>query len=90
MVVPEAADQRFICWNRTVPWVEAYGWLARFNSQGAKVPTKLADGEDEKVFLWNNDKSKKILGMQYIDAEATIVDMAESCIKAGKYTPEGN
>eukprot|EP00931_Biecheleriopsis_adriatica_P049468 TRINITY_DN28618_c0_g1_i1.p1 TRINITY_DN28618_c0_g1~~TRINITY_DN28618_c0_g1_i1.p1 ORF type:complete len:324 (-),score=59.08 TRINITY_DN28618_c0_g1_i1:62-1033(-) len=78
--VPEAAGNRIIACNTYVTWKQVYDWLAQ---KGSKVPTEMDDGEDKKPDQWNNDKSKKLLGIEYTQAESTFVDMAESLIAFG-------
>eukprot|EP00961_Rhodomonas_salina_P151343 2037313-Rhodomonas_salina.2 len=78
--LPEAANQRFILYNVKGTHPEVYGWLAKFNDRGAKVPTKLAEGEDTGGDPVDNSRSQKVLKIEYIPLEKTFTDMAEHLI----------
>merc|ERR1712151_308430 len=82
--VADAANKRFILAEGQHYCKEAYDALAaKFNSQGYKVPTE----EEERTPAdpgCTNARSKEVLGIQYTALAATMTDMADSMIAAGK------
>jgi len=83
--LPEAANKRFILYNERVLYRDVYGWLARFNERGAKVPVNLADGEDSTDFdLIDNSQSREVLQIKYTPMEQTMVDHAELLLNVGQ------
>jgi nucleoside-diphosphate-sugar epimerase len=82
--IPEAANQRFILYNERVPSPTVYGWLAPFNeTRGAKVPTKLGQGEDKGGDLVDNSRSKQVLKIDYTPLENTMTEHAEQILARG-------
>ena len=68
---------------------EVTGYLVKYNEQGYKVPTEMAEGEDQDLGLkaCNNERSKSLLGMQYIELSKTVCDMVDTLIASGKLKP---
>ena len=61
------------------------GYLAKYNDQGCRVPTEMADGEDGPAGNGvNNARSKELLGIQYTDLQQTVCEMADQMISSGK------
>ncbi|CAJ1353931.1 unnamed protein product [Effrenium voratum] len=84
ILLPEAANQRFILYNQRVLLRDVYGWLAKYNEKGAKVPTKLAEGEDSMDGdLIDNTKSREVLKIEYTPMEKTFCDAAEYLLSVG-------
>mmetsp|Transcript_54025 Transcript_54025/g.58569 ORF Transcript_54025/g.58569 Transcript_54025/m.58569 type:complete len:328 (-) Transcript_54025:134-1117(-) len=82
--IPEAANKRFILYHEKVLLPELYGWLSKFNAKGAKVPTTLAEGEDEQGGdLVDNTRSQQVLHIDYTPSEKTFTDHAEQLISMG-------
>lgn len=82
--IPEAANKRFILYNERVPTPKVYGWLAPLNeTRGAKVPTKLKQGEDKGGDLVDNSRSKQVLKIEYTPLEKTITEHAEQILARG-------
>jgi len=82
--LPEAANQRFILYNERVLLRDVFGWLSKLNERGAKVPTKLAEGEDSMAGdLIDNSRSKAVLKIEYTPMEKTMTDHAEQLLAAG-------
>eukprot|EP00521_Asterionellopsis_glacialis_P019969 CAMPEP_0195328732 /NCGR_PEP_ID=MMETSP0708-20121125/11001_1 /TAXON_ID=33640 /ORGANISM="Asterionellopsis glacialis, Strain CCMP134" /LENGTH=320 /DNA_ID=CAMNT_0040396643 /DNA_START=21 /DNA_END=983 /DNA_ORIENTATION=+ len=81
--IPEAANKRFILYNQKATSPELYGWLAKFNDRGAKVPTALGKGEDTGSDPVNNIRSKEVLKIEYIPLEKTFLDHAEQILSRG-------
>merc|ERR1711966_570113 len=73
--LPEAKNNRFILYNHRVLLRDVYGWLAKFNEKGAKVPTKLGEGEDSMSGdLIDHSRSKEVLKIEYTSMEKTFCD----------------
>mmetsp|Transcript_19478 Transcript_19478/g.56032 ORF Transcript_19478/g.56032 Transcript_19478/m.56032 type:complete len:322 (+) Transcript_19478:95-1060(+) len=81
--IPEAANKRFILYNDKGKMPDVYGWLAKFNEGGAKVPTILGEGEDIGGDAVDNARSKEVLKIQYTPLETTFTDHAEQLLSRG-------
>jgi len=84
MEIPEAANKRFLLVEGQHYAKEAYEILAaKYNPQGYKVPTEEEPRRPADIAN-SNERSRKVLGIEYIPFATTVTDMVDSMIAAGK------
>eukprot|EP00281_Chroomonas_sp_CCMP1168_P030977 CAMPEP_0206255188 /NCGR_PEP_ID=MMETSP0047_2-20121206/24109_1 /ASSEMBLY_ACC=CAM_ASM_000192 /TAXON_ID=195065 /ORGANISM="Chroomonas mesostigmatica_cf, Strain CCMP1168" /LENGTH=322 /DNA_ID=CAMNT_0053681561 /DNA_START=44 /DNA_END=1012 /DNA_ORIENTATION=- len=81
--IPEAANKRFILYNDKAAMPDIYKWLSKYNDKGAKVPSKLAEGEDVGGDPVDNTRSQEVLKIKYTPLQKTMEDHAEHLIALG-------
>jgi dihydroflavonol-4-reductase len=81
--IPEAKNKRFIVYNERVAKPKILEWLQPFNARGAKVPTKLGEGEDVGGDAVDNSRSKDVLKIEYTPMQKTVTDFAEQMLENG-------
>lgn len=77
------ANKRFILYNEAATQPQVFEWLQPFNDRGAKVPTKLGEGEDVGGDPVDNKRSKEILKIDYSPLKQTVTDFAEQLLERG-------
>jgi len=84
MEIPEAANKRFLLLEGQHYAKDAYDVLAaKYNPMGYKVPTEEETRRPADI-AGTNERSKKVLGIEYIPFATTVTDMVDSMIAAGK------
>jgi len=84
MEIPEAANKRFLLVEGQHYAKEAYEILAaKYNPLGYKVPTEEEPRRTADIAN-SNERSRKVLGIEYIPFATTVTDMVDSMIAAGK------